>query len=328
MIDKSKLITILSDGAFHSGESLGQQLGVTRAAVWKAIKDIQSLGLEIYSVRGKGYQLACPLSLLNKNKILRFLNKTDTVLPGDLIVHFDTDSTNSYLLRGVGEGMASGTVCLSEHQSNGRGRRGRHWVSPLGANLYLSLLWRFSDGAARLSGLSLAIGLFLVKALEELGVSGAQVKWPNDVLWNDKKLAGILLEVVGETSGPCHVVCGIGLNVAMPPTASQTIDQAWIDLKSTGVGSLDRNQIAAVVIRHLLDAIQLYEDNGFNYFLPLWKQYDLTYERPVVIHLYNQVQEGIGKGVDERGMLLLETDKGISRYASGEVSLRFQEPAL
>jgi BirA family biotin operon repressor/biotin-[acetyl-CoA-carboxylase] ligase len=221
--------------------------------------------------------------------------------------------------------LPGGWVCLAEYQSAGRGRRGRSWVSPFGANLYLSLLWHFSLEAALLSGLSLAVGVALMRALTALGTPELGLKWPNDVLWRRRKLAGVLLEFGGESSGLCHIVAGIGLNVAMPRYAEPAIDQPWIDLRSIiGSERLSRNHLAARLIGELVTAFVQFEQAGFAAFREEWNHYDLARDRPVILQLPTTTLSGIARGVDEAGALLLETDAGIRSFLGGEISLRLE----
>jgi BirA family biotin operon repressor/biotin-[acetyl-CoA-carboxylase] ligase len=213
---RHRIIKQLADGRFHSGEELAESCGITRAAIWKHIKKIKEiLGMEIFSVRGKGYRLTHPLELLDQDKILAAMSLGSQTSIRKLDIHQSIESTNALLLDQEARDMVSGHVCLAEQQTAGRGRRGRFWVSPYGCNIYFSLFWKFSMGPAQLGGLSLAAGLSVVRSLESVGVSGVGLKWPNDVYWRNRKLAGLLLEVTGEAEGPSIVVLGIGINTGM-----------------------------------------------------------------------------------------------------------------
>ncbi len=324
MGQERQLLDILSDGRFHSGEVLAAQLGgVSRAAVWKGIRILQTFGLEIHAVRGRGYRLAEPLELLAAERIQAAL--TDAARPWvtGIEVHERLVSTNTYLLNRAKDELPGGWVCLAEYQSAGRGRRGRSWVSPFAANLYLSLLWRFTLEAALLSGLSLAVGVALIRALHGLGIPELGLKWPNDVLWRRHKLAGVLLEFGGESSGPGYIVAGIGLNVAMPHHTEPAIDQPWVDLRSiVGPGQLSRNRLAARLIGELVTAFVQFEQAGFAAFREDWARYDLARNQPVTLSLPTMAIDGIARGVDATGALLLETAAGIRPFLGGEISLR------
>jgi len=317
----SHLIALLSDGAFHSGERLGTALGISRAAVWKMMKGLEAMGLEVHAVSGKGYRLAKPLELLDESVIRSQLGADSVALLEELEVHQAVDSTNAYLVQRAVSGSPGGIACFAEYQENGRGRRGRQWVSPFGGNIYLSLLWRFQEGAGRLGGLSLAVAVAVMRALADCGLRSAGLKWPNDILVNNKKLAGILLEVAGESNGPCYAVIGLGVNFDMPVHATHVIDQAWIDMRSCGV-SEGRNIVAGRILHHLLLAIPQYLHTGLDAFTEEWRKWDLMTNQSIVVLQGEDKRYGVARGIDERGLLLVEDEQGIHCFSSGEVSLR------
>lgn len=313
------LLLILADGNFHSGEELGARLGVTRAAVWKQLKKLESLNIPLSSVKGKGYRLSDAIELLDHDEIL---TKVDGRLDC-LEVLLNTESTNSYLLAKASDHMGKRYAVLAEKQEAGRGRRGRTWVSPFGKNIYLSMLWSFSGGLASLEGLSLVIAIAVEKALAELGVEEAKLKWPNDVYLDKKKLAGILLEVSGEYSGHCQVVIGIGLNIKLSEHDAESIAQPWAQL-SSHIGAVDRNAIAAKVISHLIAEIDQFDKQGFEPFQQYWIHRDAFYDQEVDLILPNKVRSGIAKGVNNKGELVLKTDSGLESINAGELSLRLK----
>jgi len=318
---RHKLINILSDGRFHSGEELGQQLGVSRAAIWKSMESVKQRGLEVHAITGKGYRLAASFDPLERNAVLAGLDETTSPLLKELEILSEVDSTNGYLLKAALENAPSGSACIAEYQSSGRGRRGRQWISPYGSNIALSLLWRFNDGTGRLGGLSLAIAVALMHCLEELGLGTAGIKWPNDILVDSRKLAGILLDVAGESNGPCHVVIGVGINYRLPEQAREQIDQPWTDLQQCGI-NVNRNHVAGRLLHHIIQVISRYQDEGIVTFRDEWSQWDLTCDKEVTIHQGDLRIPGVARGIDENGLLLVEQDDGLRRYASGEVSLR------
>lgn len=313
---------ILADGQFHSGTELGKASGYTRSAVWKVIHSLQASGIEIYSVRGKGYRLSSQVDLLDSNKIISYLDPVTKKYLHKLEVHFELASTNSYLLETAIEGVAGAVVCLAEQQTSGRGRRGRTWVSPFGGNLYLSLLWQFAGGAAQLAGLSLAMAIAVTRALRDIGLDTVAVKWPNDILVSDRKLAGILLELTGEASGPCAVVVGVGINVQASIAEMETIDQPWIDLES-GLGRrVSRNELAGNLINQLLAAIREFEQDGLTPFLHEWQTHDRYFGQEVDLHLPEGNIRGMVRGIDNTGALLLAQGGEVRRFHSGEISMR------
>lgn len=321
------LLVKLSDGQFHSGTALGKEVGCSRTAIWKALQNMQENGISIYSVRGKGYRLVEPVELLNQERIRAALSgimsegEAQRVVQ-QLDIFHDIESTNTYLLNlSKGDGQ-SGHACLAEQQHAGRGRRGRRWVSPFGGNLYLSLLWEFNAGAAQLGGLSLAIAVAVMRTLRSIGISDAGVKWPNDILLEGKKLAGILIELSGETAGPCAVVIGIGLNVRASKSEMAEVEQPWTDLESALGQSVSRNSLVAHLLFQLISAVREFEAQGLKPFLKEWSEYDIFSDQEVVLSLPQGNVRGIARGIDASGALVLVTEDGVQRFHSGEVSMR------
>jgi BirA family biotin operon repressor/biotin-[acetyl-CoA-carboxylase] ligase len=319
-----KVIRQLADGELHSGEALAQALGISRAAVWKAVQKVsEALGLEVQRVRGRGYCLAAPLDLLDAELILSAIPDRARHRIARVEVYEDIDSTNSHLMRKAEKEAPSGTLCLAEHQSAGRGRRGRTWVSPFGSNLYLSLLWRYPFGPGELGGLSLAAGAAVAGVLDAEGVPDITLKWPNDVLWRRRKLAGLLLEVAGEAQGPSLVVAGLGLNIRLGADQAAEIDQPWVDLDSIpGPAAARRNLLAARLVEHLVDVMARYGNEGLSPFLPEWERYDRYRGEPVEIRVGDRSYRGIHAGITSEGALRLQTNGSIETFQGGEVSLR------
>ena len=249
-----KLIALLANGEFHSGEQLGETLGMSRAAINKHIQTLRDWGVDVFTVPGKGYSLPEPIQLLNAEQILSQLDD------GSVAVLPVIDSTNQYLLDRIGE-LKSGDACVAEYQQAGRGRRGRKWFSPFGANLYLSMFWRLEQGPAAAIGLSLVIGIVMAEVLRKLGADKVRVKWPNDLYLQDRKLAGILVELTGKTGDAAQIVIGAGINMAMRRVEESVVNQGWITLQEAGI-NLDRNTLAAMLIRELRAALELFEQEG------------------------------------------------------------------
>ena len=328
MLSQQALLTVLSDGEWHSGEDLGAHFNVSRAAIWKQLKQLQTAGISLESERGKGYCLSSPISLLDHASINTALNQQTQSLVSNLDIEFSIPSTNSAARQQVEQGGIdanySGHVIFAEQQTAGRGRRGRTWVSPLGRNIYTSTIWRFSAGASALSGLSLAVGVAIVKALESLGHKGIGLKWPNDLLWQGKKLGGILLEISGDAAGPCHVVVGIGLNVNMSNQQSVTddIDQPWVDLASLSDQPVDKNAIAAALLNQLIPMLATFEASGFEPLLQDWLDRDAYLGSDIVLTMGADILQGKQVGVNSDGSLCIETADGLRTFNGGEVSLR------
>lgn len=309
-----QLISILADGEFHSGEQLGIAMGMSRAAINKHIQTVRDWGIDIFTVPGKGYSLPYPIQLLEEEEIL-------TLLPsGRVNVLPVIDSTNQYLLDRIGE-LSSGDACVAEYQQAGRGRRGRKWFSPFGSNLYLSMYWKLEQGPAAAMGLSLVIGIVMAEVLQSLGANDVRVKWPNDLYLNDRKLAGILVELTGKTGDAAHLVIGAGINLKMREPASDTINQGWINLQEAGV-NIDRNKLTATLLKELRSALLHFEQEGLAPFITRWRGLDNFLDRPVKLLIGDQEIHGIERGIDPQGALLLEQDGVIKPYIGGEISLR------
>ncbi|WP_207905947.1 bifunctional biotin--[acetyl-CoA-carboxylase] ligase/biotin operon repressor BirA [Aestuariirhabdus litorea] len=316
------LLDILRDGEFHSGDVIGERLGVTRAAVWKQLKRLQEQGLELDSVKGRGYRLAPGTELLDSAQILSSLKPMP--LPIDLDVYASTDSTNQRLLSRTELGR--GNFCLAEHQTAGRGRRGRVWQSPFGANLYLSAAWDFREGAAALEGLSLAVGLAVVHAIGRQASTRLQLKWPNDLLWEGRKIAGVLLEISGDPAGECRVIIGIGINLRLTARQRSVVDQPCADLTEAVGTFVSKNRLASALIEELVQTLVRFERDGFPAFADEWAAYDAFRGKEVRVQTAaNQWLVGTCRGVDHHGALQLSTAEGMISYRGGEVSLRGAE---
>lgn len=311
------LIGILADGEFHSGEQLGERLGMSRAAINKHIQTLRDWGVDVFTVPGKGYSLPEPIQLLNEALI------RSQVVQGKVAVLPVIDSTNQYLLDRLAE-LESGDACVAEYQQAGRGRRGRRWFSPFGANLYLSMFWRLEQGPAAAVGLSLVIGIIMAEVLQDLGAKDVRVKWPNDLYLKDRKLAGILVELTGKTGDAAQIVIGAGLNMVMRNVQSEVVNQAWTNLQEAGV-KIDRNTLAVRLIKDLRTSLTLFEQEGLAPFLSRWEKLDNFINRPVKLLIGEKEVYGTSRGIDAQGALLLEQDGVIKPWVGGEISLRSAE---
>ena len=317
-----KLITILSDGHTHSGEALGASLGVSRVAVWKRLKKLEELGLEVETKKGKGYCLVGGLDLLSPGQIKSSISSQIGDLLSQIDIFFQIESTNAWLADAANRPSIKGCVCLAEQQTAGRGRRGREWFSPFGRNIYMSVGWEFDEGAAVLEGLSLAVGVAVVRALSSNGVGGLQLKWPNDILCEGKKMAGVLIEMSGDASGACSVVVGIGLNVNMGSGGADKIDQPWTDVSSVISGNASRNKLVGSLLNELIPILADYHEHGFGRYRDEWNRLDHLSMAEVELSGFGGGLTGIARGVDKAGALQVDTAEGMQSIKGGEITLR------
>ena len=314
------ILRLLADGDYHSGKVLGELLGVSRTAVWKHLQKLEAYGVPLESVKGRGYRLPGGLELLDAERIQASLGAEASAGLVELQICESLDSTNRLAMERAQEGGAHGYVCLAEHQSHGRGRRGRQWASPYGQSVYLSAVAEFDDGAAVLEGLSLAVGVALVRALKRAGVNDVGLKWPNDLLSNGRKLAGILLEMSGDVAGVCQVVVGIGLNVSVAAGAAD-IDQPWVDVAEL-VPSVSRNELVGFILDELLPLLLNYQRTGFAAYRDEWEALHVHRGAEIELSTVAQTTRGVALGVTQTGALRVEVDGVEQVFNGGEVSVR------
>jgi BirA family biotin operon repressor/biotin-[acetyl-CoA-carboxylase] ligase len=319
---KLAILNALSSGEFISGQVLGKQLGISRAAVAKHIKSLGEIGLDIFKVNNKGYCLKQKIALVNQEKLDACYRK----ISGKQAM-FETyasiDSTNTELMQRISkrEPLKSGTVLVAEMQTSGRGRRGRVWQSPFGANLYLSYYWLLDEGLQAAMGVSIAVGLAVYDCLKALYGINVSLKWPNDILFDNKKLAGVLVELDGQPQGPCHLVIGIGLNIAMPASSAEEIEQAWVDLSGLGE-KVDKNELAAKLTLCLERRLSQYQIAGLTNMYQEWNELNALAEQLVNLNTGQKSWQGICVGIDKQGGLVLRQDGVEKSYFGGEISVR------
>jgi BirA family transcriptional regulator, biotin operon repressor / biotin---[acetyl-CoA-carboxylase] ligase len=322
-MDKQQyLIARLADGHFHSGESLAEEMGISRAAVWKRIKTLADYGLDIYSVPGKGHRLPRPIEVLDSETISANMSAEVAVMINELKVMPVLDSTNQYLQQQLNERSIHALAVLTEFQLNGKGRRGNDWLSPYASGICLSLGWHFESTPASYTALSLATGVAVCRSLQALGISQAGLKWPNDIVIDGKKLGGILLESRSETAGCSDVIIGIGINVNLPDQTIKTIPQPVTDISRLGQYSISRNALSGLLIEHLLRMLEDYQRNGFASCIDEWRQLDALKGKQADLILPNDTLSGEIMGIDENGLLLMSVNGEMQRFSSGELSLR------
>jgi len=312
------VLALLTDNEFHSGEELGAALGVTRAAVWKKLKKLEAIGVTVHSVKGRGYRLPSPIELLSEVS-LRDYGLSDVV---NVELAFETESTNQDAKRYINEGKPLPALISVERQTKGKGRRGRQWESGVAKNLTLSFVWRFDNGPGVVEGLSLAAGVAVARVLKKIGIPNPGLKWPNDIQIDGQKVCGILLEMVADQD-VCHVIIGIGLNVEMDDGFMAHVDQPWTDLVSRVKPRPSRNYILAELTKELIEVCKLFEHgHGMKHFQHHWQAYDVLFNQSVTVSSMAQQRQGIARGIDHKGALLLEENGELVSLHGGEISVR------
>ncbi len=325
-----QLITLLADGEYHSGVALGQRLSVTRSAIWKMINtQFPALGINVERHQHYGYRIPGGIEFLTQDKITAAMHDKQRAACPPIEIHMTIDSTNTYLLQRIKQQPATAHICLAEQQTQGHGRRGRQWHTGFARNIALSCLWHFPQGAQALTGLSLVVGLIVIDALQRLGIQQLQLKWPNDIMWQQRKLAGIGIESSIDNLGVCYAVIGIGLNMQLPNLKQLTItslphDSAthWVDLHTVLGKSCSRNQVAGSIIDELLIQLPRFQRCGLVGFKAAWAKHDMLYQQSVDVHTLHDTISGTMCGIDDNGGLILQTSTGKQHFHMGEISVR------
>ena len=327
MSTQQLLLRLIADGRIHSGRELAEQLGVSRTAVWKQLKGLQLLGVGCDAIPGKGYQIKQKIELLEREAILANLQPEAIDALEELDIFWEIPSTNDFLLNGPAAASGKARACIAERQSLGRGRRGRTWQSPLGSGLYLSLAWQFVEMPRDFAALGLVAGVCVTRALAAVGVANVMLKWPNDVLVDEGKLAGILVEVRGEPDGPMRAIIGIGINCHVSHAMRDVVTTEG-GLRPVGIsdlstaGATSRNALAGVVLEQIIRGIAEFERAGFSSFAEEWQSRDALLGRDVDVRVGNAIVSGTVDGLADDGRLRVTTLSGVQYLAAGEVSLR------
>lgn len=311
------ILRLLNPQTFTSGAQIAQKMGITRACVNHALQRTEDYGVVLERRVGVGYRLQEPIEWLDMNKIQRGLTGVKHDYHLQIVPHID--STNTALLKNP-EAL-HGTVLATEWQSKGRARRGRTWQAVVGGSLVFSLKRVFQEMAS-LSGLSLAIGVAIIRAIKELGIEGVALKWPNDIVCAQGKLGGVLIEVSGDTSGATPVVIGIGLNVKLP--SMMMLTQSYADLNTLGFRQ-DRHILWAKLLIHLYEVLTIFEKETLFPFVTEWEAAHCWQGKKVKVLDSQGVLEGTALGITVEGALRLLTPEGEKIILNGDVSLRKNE---
>jgi BirA family biotin operon repressor/biotin-[acetyl-CoA-carboxylase] ligase len=324
---RARLLAMLATGEFYSGEKLAKRLRISRGGVWKLIRTLQAMGVNIESVPRQGYRLPRAVDLLDRNAILAEIapEMRERVTPLEVLL--TVDSTNRYISEQATNPPGTTYVCVAEVQNAGRGRRGRSWVAPFGTGVCMSMSWQFVEAPPTFSALSLAVGVAAVRAFRRLGIEGIGLKWPNDLIWQQRKLGGILIEMRGESAGPAQVVIGIGINMRMPAPVRLMLAEQQAALiadvhEIARERTPTRNALIAMLAEEVTKMLQTFGQRGFEPFADEWRRLDTLADAPVKVMSGTETAFGRARGVELDGTLLVDVEGVLRRFASGEVSLR------
>jgi len=329
MSDPYALLAVLADGKPHRPAALAEQLHSDPDTISAQLQQLHALGLSTRPSAAHGVCLERPLELLRHDTILAAMEPRSRQLLSGLDICLDTDSSNARLRRSLQATSPPGGACLSESQSAGRGRRGRRWISPAASNIYLSIHWHYPPPAPgdqqrnRFSTLSLALSVAANRALNDIGLTDAGIKWPNDLVCDDHKIGGILIESSPWGDGGISVIAGIGVNTHIPDQHGEDIGQAWTDISRILGRPAPRNRLAARLLHHLLITLSGFADDDADDWRQDYARQDILRRRNVTITRPDGSQShGIACGIDHNGALLINADGVIDHHLIGEASVR------
>lgn len=312
-----KLYTLLSEGLPLSPQRLSQKSSLPLSQISHGIEQLKEIGLEVLNSH-KGYYLRHPIESLRAEVIRSHLTPDANSFFDNLETRFILGSTQDYW---IGESPLHNAAVFSEYQAKGRGRQERRWITPLGGQLACSLWWKPEEVACDLSGLSLAIGIAIAKSLNQHEYSDIQLKWPNDLMREGKKLGGILVDVL-ETGTSRHVVVGIGINLHISLAIKQTIDQPVTHLTDNPQILKQRNTLAASLLNGLVPSLRQFESEGFESFLKEWQTFDFLFGKPIEWKMGALTQSGIAEGVNTRGELQARKEGKVHSIGGGNISVK------
>jgi BirA family transcriptional regulator, biotin operon repressor / biotin---[acetyl-CoA-carboxylase] ligase len=324
---RQRLLAMLAEGSFYSGEQLAKKLKISRGGIWKLVRVLKALGVDVESVPRQGYRLPRAVDLLDKEAIATTLPAAARALMERCDVLLTVDSTNRFVAELSPPQPGCWQLCTAEVQNAGRGRRGRSWIAPFGSGVCMSLGWQFAEAPPTFSALSLAVGVAVVKAMDRLGIDGVGLKWPNDLQWHGRKLGGILIEMRGESAGPAQIIIGIGINMQMPAATRMQLAEREAALiadvhEIMRERTPTRNVLIGAVVAELVQMLQTFTTQGFVPFQEEWHRLDTLANAPVKVISGSQTTFGTARGVETDGALRVEVDGQLRTFVSGEVSLR------
>jgi BirA family biotin operon repressor/biotin-[acetyl-CoA-carboxylase] ligase len=326
MSARQKILSVLTDGESHTSAEIASVLRLSPGTVRRHVRALIRLGLDIQRISLREYRLCALFRPLDRGNILNHLSVQTPTVTMPLYLCEQVDSTNLYLLRKAERGQClSGTICIAEVQRAGRGQRGRSWVATPYCNIMLSMAWWLDDEAASLAGLSLAAGVAVARGLVDYGITGVGLKWPNDILWRQRKLGGVLVDVHRRGSMEVLAIVGVGLNVFLAEQDGVRIGQGWTDLRRITGEPVDRDRLVALVIKRLYEMLETFQQTGFAHFRIDWEQLHVSQGQRVRVLSKQETVAGRALGVDDDGALrIMNDDCRTQVFRSGEISVRVE----
>ncbi|MCG8325069.1 MAG: biotin--[acetyl-CoA-carboxylase] ligase [Thiotrichales bacterium] len=320
---RKQLVKHLSDHAIHSGSDLADRMAVTRTAIWKHIGYLRNCGLDIEPVKGRGYRLGQNVELFKPGQVRQRIAARQKNKLRRLQVVFETGSSNRLLLDRLDKQSIHGHAILAEYQTQGRGRRGRRWLSPMACGINLSVGWHYANPPPNTACLSLACGIAVMRVFRQLQIADAGLKWPNDIFARGRKLGGILVEMRGEQAGPMNIIVGIGINVC-PSRLLARAGQPVTDITTLTGLQPSRNELAGLLINELLELLHAFPATGREQIINAWRRHDCAQGQQATIRLPDGNCTGKVMGIDDEGLLLMQVNRRVRRFTSGEISLVVQ----
>jgi BirA family biotin operon repressor/biotin-[acetyl-CoA-carboxylase] ligase len=321
-----QLLGLLADGQVHSGAAMARAMNCSRTAVWKQLRELRQLGLDVAATPGRGYQLPRPIELLDRTLIERELHPRVIDNLEALEIFGMLESTSNHLRSAAAPPPGKLHAVLAEYQTDGRARRGRRWLSPYASGLCLSVSWSLTVVPPTLSAFSLAVGVAVYRSMAALDPEGLGLKWPNDIVAGHGKLGGVLVDVEGESAGPIKIVVGVGINIDCSDELENEVDAGALPPVSlrglVSNGKVSRNIVAAHIINELHAALVEFAEAGFAGFIDEWTRHDKLLGKRVSVKSGVIQHEGIASGIGPDGALVIAVNGETVCVTSGEVSLR------
>lgn len=306
-------------GQYISGEEISQALQVSRTAVWKHIRTLKQSGYDIEAHSRLGYTLRQTTDRLLPAEIKAHL--TSAVLGQEIHYFGEVDSTNNEAKKLAANGCPEGTIVVAEAQVTGRGRLSRGWFSPFGKGIWLSVVLRPPFGPMDAAKCTLMAAVGVNRAINKVTGAGCGIKWPNDILWNGRKIVGILTEMSAEMDAINYVVIGMGINVNIEEFPDDIAATA-ASLSFASGHQVSRIQLLTAILSELENVYMLVKQSGFAPALAAWREESITLGKQVKVWGFDSSFNGVAVDIDADGALLVETPQGIERVLAGDVSIR------